>query len=346
MTCWCGEIGRRKGLKILRGKPHTGSSPVTSTRPAKKHWTLLSSLFSVFNFYKREAEKVFQTFSRESDKRVAAIHDISCVGRCSLTAALPLLSAVGIETNIIPTAILSTHTGGFTGYTYRDLTEDMLPIAQHWNQLHLKFDALYTGYIGTLRQLELLNQIIALLKAENTLLFIDPVMADNGALYKCIQPEYVEGMRNFVRQANLITPNMTEAMLLLNMEYTEGPYSEKFVSEILRRLSEFGNDYVVLTGVSYDRDRLGAVAYDCRNDQYTSAFSRVVKGTFHGSGDVFASVLLGAVLNGKKLEEALKIAVDFTVNCITTTKKEKADLRYGLHFEKNIPHLIRDLGLL
>ncbi len=282
----------------------------------------------------------------DQHKRVAAIHDISCAGRCSLTAALPLLSAAGIETNVIPTAVLSTHTGGFCSYTYRDLTADMLPIAQHWNRLEIKFDALYTGYIGTLEQLAILNEIVALLKNDRTMLFVDPVMADNGALYKCIRPEYIEGMREFCKKADIITPNMTEAMFLLGMEYAEGPYPEKLIHEILQRLAEFGNDYVILTGVSYDNDRLGAVAYHCVKDKYTYAFSRVVNGTFHGSGDVFASVLLGALLNGKTVEQAMKIAVDFTVLCITSTKKEGADLRYGLNFERNIPHLLKDLGLI
>ena len=283
--------------------------------------------------------------SKDQHKRVAAIHDISCVGRCSLTVALPLLSAAGIETNVIPTAVLSTHTGGFCDYTYRDLTGDMLPIAEHWSRLKLKFDALYTGYIGTPEQLTILNEIVDLLQDDETLLFVDPVMADNGTLYKCIKPEYIEGMRKFCKKANVITPNMTEAMFLLDMEYTEGPYHESLVQEILQRLSEFGNDHIILTGVSYDNDRLGAVAYDCARNKYTYAFSRVVNGTFHGSGDVFASVLLGALLNGKTVEQAMKIAVDFTVYCISSTKKEGADLRYGLNFEKNIPHLIKDLGL-
>lgn len=286
-----------------------------------------------------------KAIGKNSYKRVAAIHDISCAGRCSLTVALPLLSAAGLETNVIPTAVLSTHTGGFCDYTYRDLTGDMLPIAQHWKRLELKFDAVYTGYIGTPEQLAILNDITDLLKGEQTLLFVDPVMADNGALYKCIKPEYIEAMRNFCKKADIITPNMTEAMFLLGMEYAEGPYQETFVHEILQRLAEFGNDYVILTGVSYDNDRLGAVAYHCAKNRYTYAFSRVVNGTFHGSGDVFSSVLLGALLNGKTVEQALKIAVNFTVSCISSTKKEGADLRYGLNFEKNIPRLIKDLGL-
>lgn len=286
-----------------------------------------------------------KAITKEQHRRVAAIHDISCVGRCSLTAVLPLLSAAGIETDVIPTAVLSTHTGGFSGYTYRDLTEDMLPIAEHWSSLGLTFDAIYTGYIGTPEQLTILNQIVCLLKKERTLLFVDPVMADNGTLYKCIQPEYVEEMRKFCRKADIITPNMTEAMFLLGMEYSEGPYQEKLVREILRRLAEFGNDYVILTGVSYDNDRLGAVAYDCAADRYIHAFSSVVNGTFHGAGDVFASILLGALLNGKRVEQALKTAVDFTVSCIVSTKKEGADLRYGLNFEQNIPRLIKNLVL-
>lgn len=283
--------------------------------------------------------------SSEIHKRVAAIHDISCVGRCSLTAALPLLSAAGVETNIIPTAILSTHTGGFTNYTYRDLTGDMLPIAAHWNSLGIHYDAIYTGYIGTPEQLEILSDMIDLLAQQDTLLFIDPVMADNGTLYKCISPEYVAAMRNFCRRANIITPNMTEAMFLLGMDYTEGPYEERVIRDILHRLSEFGSDYVILTGVSYDNDRLGAALYDCRRNRDTFAFSRAVSGTFHGAGDVFASVLLGALLNGKTAQQALKTAVDFTVTCIDSTKKEGADLRYGLNFERNIPRLVKALDL-
>lgn len=275
---------------------------------------------------------------------IAAIHDISCVGRCSLTVALPVLSAAGIETSILPTAILSTHTGGFQNYTYRDLTADILPIARHWKSLNLCFDAIYTGFLGSFEQLTIVRQVFDLFSDKRCLRFVDPVMADHGRLYQSFQQDYIAGMADFCRSADVITPNITEAVFMLGMPYRPGPYSEQYITDLLKRLAEFGNRYVVLTGVHYDQAHLGAAAYHCETDTFSYAFSSAVAGCYYGSGDVFASTLLAGLLNNLEMEEALRIAVDFTATCIRSTRTAGIDVRYGLNFEGNLPVLMESLG--
>jgi pyridoxine kinase len=173
-------------------------------------------------------------------KRLAAIHDISCFGKCSLTVALPIISAAGIETSVIPTAVLSTHTGGFKGYTFRDLTADLKPIAEHWSSLGLRFDAVYTGYLGSFEQLNIVSEIISLLKTADTLVIVDPVMADNGKLYASFPLNFPEGMKKLCSLADVIEPNLTEASLLLDLPYNEGPYTKDYIevcSRVLRGLA-------------------------------------------------------------------------------------------------------------
>ncbi len=266
-------------------------------------------------------------------KRAVAIHDISCAGRCSLTVALPVLSVSGIETNVIPTAILSTQTGGFEGYTYRDLTEDIEPVVRHWTALNRTFDAIYTGFLGSFHQLEIVSRVIDTLRQDGTLIYIDPVMADGGALYKPFNLDFVAGMRELCRKADVITPNITEALLLLDWPYREGPYDTAFITQVLRALSELGPHTVVLTGVYPDKGHLGAAAYRQDADRIVTAYAKAVDGTFHGAGDLFASVLLGKLLNGINIETALAQTVDFTALCIQNTGKGDKDTRFGLDFE-------------
>ncbi|MBR5501224.1 MAG: pyridoxamine kinase [Clostridia bacterium] len=266
-------------------------------------------------------------------KRAIAIHDISCAGRCSLTVALPVLSVQGIETNVIPTAILSTQTGGFEGYTYRDLTEDILPIVRHWTTLNRTCDAIYTGFLGSFRQLEIISQVIDLMRGSETLIYIDPVMGDGGKLYSTFDMDFVSGMRALCKNAHVITPNVTEAFLLLGRPYQEGPYSQTLIEELLRDLSELGPETVVLTGIYPDGEHLGAAAYDQVQNRIYTAYASAYKGTYHGAGDLFGSVLLGKMLQNIPLDEALKASVDFTAKCIQRTGERGVDTRFGLEFE-------------
>ena len=241
-------------------------------------------------------------------KRVLAVHDISCVGRCSLTVALPVLSAMGFETSILPTSILSTHTGGFTGYTYRDLVADMNPIVDHWKCLGLCFDAIFSGWLATLDQ------------------------------------DYVNAMRQYCARAQILLPNLTEAALLTDTPYPASGYDRAYIEDMLKRLCDSGAGIAVLTGVSLSPGRIGAAAY-CRADgQFCYCDSEFIPGCWHGAGDVFASALLGACLWGQPANAALKIAVDFTARCIRRTQAAGTDERLGLQFEPELTQLARLTG--
>jgi len=274
-------------------------------------------------------------------KRVAAIHDISCFGRCSLTVALPVLSAVGIETAVVPTAILSTHTGGFTDYTFRDLTDDILPIAEHWKSLDLGFDAMYTGYLGSFQQLEIVSKLFDMFGDEGNLIFVDPVMADNGKLYASFASDFPKGMAALCAKADVIVPNLTEAAFLLGEPFREGPYAEAYIEDILKRLGDLGPSRVFLTGVYYNDAELGAAAYDKSTGAITQAMAPRIPGYYHGTGDVFGSALLAALLNGCGLQESARIAVDFTSGAIRRSRDAGTDIRFGVNFEYGLGELAR-----
>lgn len=273
-------------------------------------------------------------------KRIATIQDISCLGRCSLTVALPIISAAGIETAAIPTAVLSTHTGGFTGYTYRDLTDDIAPITAHWKSLGLTFDAIYTGYLGSFRQIELVSDFIDTFKTADTVAVIDPAMADNGVLYGGFAADFPKGMAGLCGKADIIVPNLTEAAFMLGEEFRSDGYDRAYIEGLLKRLAGLGPQKVVLTGVSYEDGRLGAAAYDAASGEITYHFTEKIEGYFHGTGDVFASALVAAIVNGKSLAKANEIAVEFTVECIRRTADAKTEPRYGVNFEQSLPSLI------
>lgn len=279
-------------------------------------------------------------------KRVLAIHDISCFGKCSLTVALPIISATGIEVSTIPTAVLSTHTGGFTGYTYRDLTEDILPIVDHWQSLNLDFDAVYTGYLGSFLQLAIVSEIFDRFKTSDNLILVDPVMADEGELYKLFPKDFPSGMRKLCAKADVIVPNITEAVLLLDEPYQEGPYTKVYIEGLLKRLGTLGPKQVVLTGVYFDEKQLGAAAFDISTGAVSYALSQRIEGYYHGTGDVFGSVLLAALLKGFDITQAVTIAVDFTVGSIARTKEAETDIRFGVNFEEGLPKLMHQLGLI
>lgn len=280
----------------------------------------------------------------EKQKRALAVHDISCVGRCSLTVALPILSAAGVECSCLPTAVLSTHTGGFQGYTYRDLTADVMPIAEHWKSLGLRFDAIYTGYLGSPEQADLMGRVMALLGDAGTLRLVDPVMGDQGALYTGIRGDFPEKMKRLCAGADVIIPNLTEASLLLGLPYREGELTPAYVEQILRGLAGLGAKNAVLTGVSFDQKSMGAAAWDGRTVSY--AFSERVPGVYCGTGDIWGSAFLAAQLRGEALQRACQIACDFTTASILQTREDGTDVRYGARFEAALPGLMRALGIL
>jgi pyridoxine kinase len=279
----------------------------------------------------------------DRQKRVAAIHDISCFGRCSLTVALPIISTAGIECTVLPTAVLSTHTGGFKDFTCRDLTEDIMPIAKHWKTLPIEFDAIYTGYLGSFEQLDLVSEFFNMFRKENTLICIDPVMADNGKLYGAFGPDFPKGMKKLASKADVVIPNITEACLMLEKEYKEGPYTEKYIKDLLLSLAEMGPKKVVLTGVYYNDVELGAATYDKEKNEFGFYAAKRIEGYYHGTGDVFGSALLAAMLKGRNLIDSAKIAVDFTVASISRTYKAKTDVRFGVNFEEGLGKLAKDL---
>lgn len=278
-------------------------------------------------------------------KRVAAIHDISCVGRCSLTVALPILSAAGFDTSVLPTAVLSTHTGGFENFTYRDLTDDIRPISDHWQSLNLEFDALYSGFLGSFEQIDLVAHLFDTFQSEKNLTLVDPVMADHGELYSIYTPEMAKGMTTLCAKADIIVPNLTEAAFLLDEPYVGEDYDQNYVEELLVKLSQLGSKKVVVTGISFDPSQLGAATYDTETRIFDYAFNDRVSDYFHGTGDIFGSTLLSGLLNDFNLNESTQIAVDYTRECILKTVELGQEKRYGVCFERAIPYLIKRLGL-
>ncbi len=278
-------------------------------------------------------------------KKVLAIHDISCLGRCSLTAALPIISAAGAEVVPLPTAVLSTHTGGFTHFTFRDLTEDMSAITKHWKMLGYQFDIIYTGYLGSLEQVDIVKNIIRDFKKEDTLVIVDPVMADAGAYYSMITPDFAGGMRELCEMADIITPNLTEAAFLLERDYKEN-YTKEETEELLRALSLLGPEKVVLSGISADENTIGAAAYDKSSDTVSYAIEEKMGGFYHGTGDTFASALVAALAKNMTVAEATEIAVKYTLACIKRTYAEGTDTRFGVDIESELPTLMKLLKII
>ena len=273
-------------------------------------------------------------------KRILTIQDISCVGKCSLTVALPIISAFGVEAAVLPTAVLSTHTAFKSGWTFRDLTKDINPIAKHWKDLGITFDSIYTGYLGSFEQLKLVEKIFDDFKGENTQIIVDPVMADHGKLYTGFTQEFANSMADLCKKADIVVPNLTEASFMLGVPYIESGYSEEYVKDILLKLTENGSKIAVLTGISFEEGKLGVYAYDSDKKDFFTYYNKHLPVSFHGTGDIFASALTGAINIGKDYKEALKIAVDYTVKCIEVTMENPNHNFYGVEFENAFPYLI------
>ena len=268
-----------------------------------------------------------------STPRVAAIHDMSGFGRCSLTVAIPILSTMGIQCCPLPTAFLSTHTGGFEGFTFLDMTDELPKVAAHWKSLGLGFQAVYSGFLGSERQIAIVEDFLREFRGPDTVAVIDPVMGDHGAVYQTYTPAMCAGMARLAELADVITPNLTEAALLLDIPYGELPVGEAGCREIVERLSLDGRRSVVLTGASTAPELTGAMCFDARTGRTEAVQTRRVPQEFHGTGDVFASVLTGALVQGATLPDAARQAVDFVRACAERTAKAGIPMREGVEFE-------------
>ena len=267
--------------------------------------------------------------------KILTIQDISCVGQCSLTVALPIISACGIETCVLPSAVLSTHTAGFSGYTFRDLTDDMPAINAHWRKENICFDAIYTGYLGSTKQIDYVLEIAA--STKKGLLIVDPAMADNGKLYPGFDMDFVAAMKSLCAQADYAVPNLTEAAFLTGMPY-QTSYDRAYIDEMLEKLSALGCKNVILTGVSYREGKTGIVVLE--NGNYAYYEHDFLPNSCHGTGDIYASAFVGALVRGKSAYDAAKIAANYTVACIERTAQEENHW-YGAAFEPVLGELIR-----
>ena len=272
-------------------------------------------------------------------KKILTIQDISCVGQCSLTVALPILSACGLETCVLPSAVLSTHTAGFSGYTFRDLTEDMPAIKDHWVKEGIRFAAIYTGYLGSTRQIDYVADIIDATAAEGCVTVVDPAMADNGKLYPGFDEAFVEAMKGLCAKADYIVPNITESCFLTGLPY-QAEYDKAYIDAHLEKLAALGCKNIILTGVSYRASHTGIVVLENGVERYYE--HELLPNSCHGTGDIYASAFVGALTRGKDAYDAAKIAADYTMACIQATAEEENHW-YGAKFEPVLMKLIQAL---
>ncbi|SFR81894.1 pyridoxamine kinase [[Clostridium] aminophilum] len=276
-------------------------------------------------------------------KRIVTIQDISCVGKCSLTVALPIISAMGVETAILPTAVLSTHTQ-FSGFTVKDLQDQIEPISAHWKKEGFHFDAIYTGYLASAEQIRLVAGFFDNFHSDDTLLFVDPAMADNGKLYAGFPDDFPKAMAELCGKADIIVPNLTEACFMTGMEY-KTEYDGAYIREVLRKLAALGTKKaVVLTGCTADPGMTGVSGLNVETGEFFGFSHEKLSASYHGTGDIFSSATVGALMRGKTLEESLKIAARFTVASIRETIEHDPEKTYGVDFEAVIPELISDLN--
>lgn len=269
-------------------------------------------------------------------RRILTIQDISCIGQCSITVALPILSACGHETCILPSALLSTHTGGFGTPSVTNLQESMAPIWRHWQRQGITFDAIYTGYLGSIEAIATASQIMDELLSPEGRIIVDPAMADHGKLYKGFDEDYASAMKSLCMRADVVIPNITEAAIMTGTSYCED-IDEGYVQHLLQR---FCCDNVILTGVGFRQEMTGA-AIRCGEDISFYFHERFNK-SYSGTGDIFASAFTGAYMNGKKITDAARIAADYTHHCIRNTFEDPAHW-YGVKFETALPQLIEML---
>ncbi len=271
-------------------------------------------------------------------KRVLTVQDISCLGKCSTTIALPVISALGSETVILPTALLSTHSI-FENFTCKDLSDQIMPIAKHWQSQDVKFDAIYTGYLGTEEEIDMMKELFRMFGGEDTLIIVDPAMGDRGVLYPAFDEAYAKKNTELCAGADIILPNITEASFMTGLPYKE-EYDEEYVREMLQALNALGAKVSILTGVSLEPGKTGIMGYDREKDSYFSYQNEKVGAQFHGTGDLFASTFVGEVMKGLDWTDAIRIAADYTAHTIEVTMQNPKKSWYGVDFETTIPDLI------
>ena len=276
-------------------------------------------------------------------KRVMTIQDISCIGKCSLTVALPIISAAGIETAIVPTAVLSTHTQ-FKGFTFRDLTDDMEPIRDHWKKEGFKFNAIYTGYLGSERQIDIVKSYFNEFSSADTVKIVDPAMADGGVLYVGFDEHFAREMGKLCGSADIILPNISEAALMLGEEYPGEDADEETVKALLLKLAKLGSKIVVITGATLSDGSFGFIGYDVDKKEFFKYGTKKVPHRSHGTGDIFASAFTGALVNGFSVYDALSIAADYTAACIKNTYLDPEKVDYAVNFELELPYYISRLS--
>ena len=266
-------------------------------------------------------------------KRILTIQDISCVGKCSLTVALPIISAQGIEACILPTALLSTHTG-FKNFTFCDLTDEFDAITRVWHKENIAFDGIYTGFLGSFSQLELIEKIFNEFNDSTSLILVDPCMGDNGKLYHGFDEKFVMKMRELCTKAHVITPNITEASFMCGMPFLGSDYTQDYILELLEGLASFGARKIVLKGIRYKQNECGIIAYDAKTKEKVEYFHEFLPFHTSGTGDIFASVLFGSLINGESMQNSIKKAAKFVLSSIKVTLKDKSRTWYGVQFEK------------
>lgn len=276
-------------------------------------------------------------------KRVLSIQDISCLGKCSLTVALPIISAMGVETSIVPTAVLSTHTM-FDNFTFRDLTEDMDGIKNHWVKEGFEFDAIYTGYLGSKEQVNIVNDFFQTFKNDHNYIIVDPAMADNGKMYTGFTTDFALEMARLCSTADIILPNISEACFMLGREYVGEDANLDIIKELLKELTSLGAKTVVITGVRFGEKEFGFMGYDTKSEGFFQYATEEIPMKSHGTGDVFASTFTGALMNNYSVYNALKIAADFTCACIRNTYNDPNAVNYAVNFESEIPYLLKLIG--
>ncbi len=269
-------------------------------------------------------------------KRIVSIQDISCIGKCSETVALPIISCMGAETTILPTSILSTHTA-VKNFTFKNLSDECYKIIKHWKEEKFEFDLIYIGYTGNNEILDLVLYFIKEFKTENNIIVFDPAMADHGKMYAGITTSVLEKMKEVCKIADYIKPNLTESALLLGKEYKEN-YTIEEIENLAKELKKLGTKNVVITGVEKE-NKMGAIGYD--GEKYYSNFETKYNASYHGTGDVFTSSLSGSLVQGKTLEEAIKIATKFTTECVRLTYEDINGIKYGVNFEEALPYLLK-----
>ncbi len=269
--------------------------------------------------------------------RVAAIHDLSGFGRCSLSVILPVMSVMGVQVCPVPTAVLSTHTGGLGDVEFRDLTDFIPPALEHYKRLNIDFECIYSGFLGSEAQIDHCLEFFSSYK--NALSVVDPVMGDHGNAYKTYTKRMRDRMGELVRVADLITPNLTEASMLLGTDYPTAPLTRMQAKSMLVRLSELGPRYVVITGVSMATNEISNIGYDREHNSFWYVPCDYVPVSYPGTGDIYASVLTGAFLNGDSLPMAMDRATRFLEIAIKTTFTYAQDTRYGVMLEKSLPYL-------